>query len=223
MSIKIGDRVKFLNDVGGGIVSAIVDKKIVSVRTDDNWEIPMMVNELIRVDIEDNMEVVRKYDETGYKEPETVVADKVTDTRPEEQSAEGTGWNMAVYFALEKKDPSGNSLNAYLINDTDHFAMYNYVVKVNKISTCRETGILEPDTKVYLETFGRDVFRHSYSVTIQLILFKEGIYKPVPPAEKTFSIDYHRFFEENHFVENDFFDNEAILINCAGLESQAAG
>ncbi|MCX6257582.1 MAG: DUF2027 domain-containing protein [Bacteroidia bacterium] len=222
MNLNIGDKVKFLNDVGGGIVTKILDKKMVSVRTKDDWEIPVMVSELIRIDKEDDMEVVRKYDETGYEEPAVTDSDNGEPENDEEYEAENNDDpKMALYFSLISKDPNdatGNVLKAFLVNDTDHFVLYNYVVKINKVSTCRETGTLEPDTKLFLETFQKEVFRQSFSIILQLIFYKQGIYQPVAPVEKVIAISYSRFFLENQFTVNDFFDEKAIMIKCAELE-----
>ncbi len=39
MRFKVGDKVKFLNENGGGKVVAIVDSKLVKVETDDGFEL----------------------------------------------------------------------------------------------------------------------------------------------------------------------------------------
>ena len=40
---KLGDRVKFLNDVGGGTVTKIVGKNMVHVENEDGFEIPVLL------------------------------------------------------------------------------------------------------------------------------------------------------------------------------------
>jgi len=49
-NINIGDKVKFLNEVGGGVVTEIVDKYLVKVMTEDEWEMPALKSELIVVE-----------------------------------------------------------------------------------------------------------------------------------------------------------------------------
>jgi len=49
MTIRTGDRVKFLNDTGGGIVKEIKDSKMAIVLIDDGFEVPVLIQELIRV------------------------------------------------------------------------------------------------------------------------------------------------------------------------------
>ena len=48
--IKVGDRVKFLNDVGGGVVTGYVGKSMVNVENEDGFEVPYPVSQLINVD-----------------------------------------------------------------------------------------------------------------------------------------------------------------------------
>jgi len=50
MKFNLGDKVKFLNTKGGGIVSKIISPTLVNVMIEDNFEIPTMTSELIKVD-----------------------------------------------------------------------------------------------------------------------------------------------------------------------------
>jgi len=47
MKFRLGDRVKYLNEHGGGVVSKIVSSNMVYVKDADGFEIPTMTNELV--------------------------------------------------------------------------------------------------------------------------------------------------------------------------------
>ena len=47
MKIKQGDKVKFLNDVGGGTVTKIIDKNEVYILNDEGFEVPVYIKELL--------------------------------------------------------------------------------------------------------------------------------------------------------------------------------
>ncbi|NJO92245.1 MAG: hypothetical protein HC831_27200 [Chloroflexia bacterium] len=47
MKFNIGDRVRFLNDVGGGKVIKYIDNETVAVLNQDDFEIPVLMSELI--------------------------------------------------------------------------------------------------------------------------------------------------------------------------------
>ncbi len=46
--MKIGDKVRFLSEVGGGRVSGFQGKDIVLVEDEDGFEIPMLRKEVVR-------------------------------------------------------------------------------------------------------------------------------------------------------------------------------
>ena len=47
--MKKGDKVRFLNEVGGGVVSGFRDKNTVLVEDSDGFEIPMSVTDVVVV------------------------------------------------------------------------------------------------------------------------------------------------------------------------------
>ncbi len=61
MKFQIGDRVKFLNTSGGGVVSKIISPTLVNVMIEDGFEIPTLTSELVRVDPKGKAE--RMFDE----------------------------------------------------------------------------------------------------------------------------------------------------------------
>lgn len=57
--MKIGDKVRFLNEIGGGIVKGFQGKDIVLVEDADGFDIPMAVRECVVIDT-DNYNMVRR-------------------------------------------------------------------------------------------------------------------------------------------------------------------
>lgn len=51
--MKIGDKVRFLSEVGGGIVTGFQDKNTVLVQDEDGFDIPMLIRECVVVDTND--------------------------------------------------------------------------------------------------------------------------------------------------------------------------
>ena len=45
--MKKGDKVRFLSEIGGGIVSGFQGKNIVLVEDEDGFEIPMAINDVV--------------------------------------------------------------------------------------------------------------------------------------------------------------------------------
>lgn len=51
--MKIGDKVRFLSEVGGGIVKGFRGKDIVLVEDADGFDIPMQIRECVVIDTDD--------------------------------------------------------------------------------------------------------------------------------------------------------------------------
>ena len=51
--MKVGDKVRFLSEVGGGVVKAFKGKETVLVEDEDGFEIPMLVRECVVIDTDD--------------------------------------------------------------------------------------------------------------------------------------------------------------------------
>ena len=51
--MKIGDKVRFLSEVGGGIVSGFQGKDIVLVQDEDGFDIPMPMREVVVIETDD--------------------------------------------------------------------------------------------------------------------------------------------------------------------------
>lgn len=47
--MKIGDKVRFLSEVGGGKVAGFQGKNIVLVEDEDGFQMPMLINEVVVV------------------------------------------------------------------------------------------------------------------------------------------------------------------------------
>ena len=51
--MKIGDKVRFLSEVGGGVVTGFQGKNIVLVEDADGFDIPMPINECVVIETDD--------------------------------------------------------------------------------------------------------------------------------------------------------------------------
>ncbi|HIU88858.1 MAG TPA: DUF2027 domain-containing protein, partial [Candidatus Caccomonas pullistercoris] len=51
--MKIGDKVRFLNEVGGGTVAGFQDKNTVLVRDEDGFDVPVLIRECVVIGTDD--------------------------------------------------------------------------------------------------------------------------------------------------------------------------
>ena len=57
--MKIGDKVRFLNDVGGGVVTGFQGKDVVLVTDEDGFEVPTLVKDVVVIET-DNYNIPKK-------------------------------------------------------------------------------------------------------------------------------------------------------------------
>ncbi len=213
-NINIGDKVKFLNEVGGGVVSEIVDKYLVKVMTEDEWEIPALKTELIVVEPVQQSEITAKSNEDNNSfitedNSKNIAEDTKIDTK-----------NISLLLALvsSESDSQNLSKDIYMINDSEFYVFYNMLCNINKEFSYIGAEILEPNTKVLLKQIKNDEMSKLDNFLFQIIFFSKGKYDPLKPFEKKLSM---KNLLQSKFIKNDFFDENASLHTIFELKNEA--
>ena len=219
--MKIGDKVRFLSEVGGGRVAGFHGKDIVLVEDEDGFQVPMRTADVVVIGDEDYdtghmVEVKqRKTVETvADEEPETEPADKpLTFKAPVEERRGGDKLSAYLAFVpIDLKELTDTRFESYLVNDCNYYLRYVYMTAEGTSWQVRSTGEVEPNTKLFLEEFGRDQLNELEHSCIQLLAYKRDKYflrKPVVDALIT--IDPVKFYKLHTFSENDFFEQPALI------------
>ena len=219
--MKIGDKVRFLSEVGGGRVAGFQGKDIVLVEDEDGFQVPMRTADVVVIGDEDYdtghmVEVKqRKTVETvADEEPETEPADKsLTFKAPVEERRGGDKLSAYLAFVpIDLKELTDTRFESYLVNDCNYYLRYVYMTAEGTSWQVRSTGEVEPNTKLFLEEFGRDQLNELEHSCIQLLAYKRDKYflrKPVVDALIT--IDPVKFYKLHTFSENDFFEQPALI------------
>ena len=127
--IKAGDRVRFLNAVGGGVVKSVINKTMVSVEDSDGFEVPTLISELVVID--DSVSMNPKKVSYGKKAPEKKAEEPEIIPvlpKPEPKIIAGKD-NPDCYMAFVPQDetnPVEGELKVYLVNNSNNFLLYNY-------------------------------------------------------------------------------------------------
>jgi len=202
--MKIGDRVKFLNDVGGGTITRFIDPTKVMVETGDGFEVPAMLKDLIPEE-DGNKSVRSGYQENDIAEPFTGYKQDVPLSElPDEENSD------QVYLTI---NPTGNpySYNLFLINDTNYHI--SFVVTERKMTQelFKQSGSLEPNTKIHLEQFKITDPGSVISYHVQYISYKGGYYDERDPVSCLVEVSCSSLIQGEYLADNDFFDNQVAL------------
>ena len=218
--MKIGDKVRFLSEVGGGRVSGFQGKDIVLVEDEDGFEVPMRITEVVVIGQEDydTRHVVEAKNNAkksiAPKEEDLEPADKpiTFKAKPEERAG---GDKLSAYLAfvpMDMKELSQCRFESYIVNDSNYYMRYVYMTAEGTAWTVRATGEIEPNTKEFIEEFGREDLNALEHSCIQIIAYKKDkhfLLKPTVNAD--IRIDGVKFYKLHTFCENDFFEQPALI------------
>lgn len=220
--MKIGDQVRFLSEVGGGKVAGFQGKNIVLVEDEDGFQVPMRVTEVVVVGDEDydtkHAIEVRSEQQKAVREivqeEETEPADKPITFRAKPEERRG-GDKLSAFLAfvpMDVKELSQTRFESYLVNDSNYYMRYVYMTAEGAAWTVRAEGEIEPNTKEFIEEFGREDLNALEHGCVQMLAYKRDkhfLLKPVVNAQVR--IDPVKFYKLHAFRENDFFEQPALI------------
>ena len=218
--MKIGDKVRFLSETGGGKIAGFRGKDIVLVEDEDGFEIPTPVSEVVVIDTDDyNIARVVAPKITSHKEaPQPPVekepADSPVSFRPPVEERRG-GDVLSVYLAfvpIDIKSVSNTRFETYIVNDGNYYIRYAYMTAEGNAWSLKSTGEIEPNTKLFIEEFGRETLNQMERVAVQLIAYKcDKPFLLKQPVSVQLRIDAVKFYKLHTFQENDFFEQPALV------------
>lgn len=210
--LKIGDKVKFLNDVGGGVVVNFQSKNIAVVENEDGFEIPVMVTELVKTaDVDEYTTVNRDF--SKKQEPKKIEPEE--EAEPDHVAELIDGNDDPTFFMAfhptDQHNPVGGEIEVYLINDSNFSLLFQFAHFDGDSYKTVAAGELEPNTKEYLEGLTTIEISNLPQFWFRIIPYRKEEKKLVDPIVKEISIHSMKFFKEKSFTENDFFDGNAMI------------
>lgn len=221
-NVKIGDQVRFLNAVGGGFVSRI-DSKTIYVEDEDGFEIPVGENEIVIIDQKKDSAhgkpeaadfqkaEISKPRPAVMGEVEEIVADDSVPVAHDAPESDSPRFNLAF---LRSDNGNNAYVNLYAINDCNYFVFFTLSEAIEGATNVNmlHYGTIEPNTKLLLGRYNPQRIDNQTWQT-QLILYKRGRqFGLYPPVSSSVKIKSNRFYRDNGFVDNDFFDEKAVII-----------
>lgn len=220
--MKIGDQVRFLSEVGGGRVSGFQGKDIVLVEDEDGFDVPMRITEVVVIGEEDYdtrhvVEVKLKQKSQAAAPPmeeELEPADKPITFRAKPEERKG-GDKLSAYLAfvpMNVKELMQTRFESYLVNDSNYYLRYTLLSAEGTAYSVRSTGEVEPNTKAYIEEFGREDLQGLEHLCVQMLAYKRDKHFLLkPPVNVPLRIDGVKFYKLHTFEENDFFEEPALI------------
>ena len=217
--MKIGDKVSFLSEVGGGRVAGFQGKNIVLVEDEDGFQVPMPLSEVVVVESENYdtghvVEMKQQAKQQAEEQPEVEPADRPITFRAQPEERKG-GEHLSAFLAfvpVDVRELTHTRFETYFINDSNYYMRFTYLSCESGSWTLRHTAEVEPNTKLYLEEFGREDLNHLERVAVQILPYKrEKSFMLKPTVDVQMRIDAVKFYKLHTFQTNDFFEQPALI------------
>lgn len=224
--MKIGDKVRFLNEVGGGIIKGFQGKDIVLVEDSDGFDVPVTKREVVVIDTDDyNLQHVQSEQKENVvtkskqdKRERDVIENDDNDVEIEAPAVELKGGDILnVYLAYvpdNVKMINATAFNAYIVNDSNYYLQYLYMSGENNAWKVRAQGEIAPNMKAWLESFMQSDLNELEHVCIQFTSYKKDkSFELHAATDVTIHLDTVKFYKVHCFGNSDFFEEPAMVFD----------
>ena len=212
---KIGDKVKFLNEVGGGTITKITGSDSVCVESEDGFEIPFSTADIISAEnnsvssSEESHVSARTYEKQDWslhkeekKESDIPASSKKTES----------GFFFG-FLPEDSKNPLSGRIEVYLINNSDFYLLYQFSHFNGKEYVSQKYGEMHPNSRVLLETISRIDINELPDYCFQIVYFKNSEPSMNTPFNQVVKINPVKFYKSGSFVDSGLFKEKAMLFD----------
>ena len=218
MKFKIGDKVKFLNDVGGGVVSKIISPTMVNVMVEDGFDIPFLINELVLAESSDPKESVFNQDfspaniDNKHIEIENEIPDRISKLQ---KFSSLNNKPLGIYLAYVPQDQVWllkDDIDIFLVNHTSFDVLYTLVCNKEENTLIGiDYGSVDPSSKIHIVTISREELKQWLEGFVQVLFFKEDNQKIMMPLHAPFKVKPVRFTKKDAYTASNFMEEKGIL------------
>ena len=212
MKFKIGDKVKFIDEMGGGIVTKVIDSRLVKIKTDDGFEMPVVTSNL--------MPDYRSMPDED-KVRQTIPASIITQEEEEpEFISEINPWGTVkeekgVYLAFEPHEQQWlltGDMDVVLMNNTSYELLFSLFLERDNNIEGVDFSSVPANSKIVIETISREDIDQWISGYLQLLFHSDMPGKVYLPVHSVIDIKTGRFFKEGSYRSNTLLSGKAIII-----------
>ncbi len=248
MELKVGDKVRFLNEKGGGIVTGLLSTTMVQVAIEEGFEVPVMANELVKIEpggmvdrfFDRPVNIPGRKQQQSETEPQDYRRPSASKSSPDAEDKKNQvqeidpvssiyrvpvpGLAEGIYMVWEPAEQNwlitGN-LNIYLINNTAFDAIYSFFVEEeNSDYSGVSYDIIPPYSKILIETITREDLETWSNGAVQVIFHSQEMQYLYRPLHTVFQIKPSRFYKETSYREFPLTGSKVILLDLGDIASQ---
>jgi len=212
--IKIGDKVKFLNDVGGGVVTRFLNKNMVMVENYDGFEIPYPILQLLNTS-DPELNIGSEKIERGTVQQQITIAVKVEENKGVIIKGKDSPDFYFCIVPTDSTNPIGGEIELFLFNDSNFTVLYHYSHFKNGENKIIKYGTVLSNSKVELESLLQNDLSELPEFGFQIIFFMKEENDWHEPIVKRFKVNPVKFYKETSFHPNSFFRKNALVLQIS--------
>jgi len=185
MKLRIGDKVTFLNEKGGGVVVRLKDRDTAIVETGDGFEIPYPINYLVVVH---NELIINKDAENLDIEPDKTVEER-------------------VYFVVEPDHELPefvNELQLYIYNSSSYNMHFSYSIKDGNLFQTLKHGEIGQFQKLAIKKINKRNLKEYAFHKIDILLYKNTHYPAQLPVAEIVHLTEQLLNKKNLIKHHEF-------------------
>jgi hypothetical protein len=204
--IKLGDKVRFVNENMEGIVTSLKGKNQIGVTVDSDFEIPVLISEVVKI----------KYEEKAGNNPELPVSKpfRAANNAP-----------LGVFLAFERLGDT--ELKAHLHNNLSEEAFVLVYRKVQGVFQIEKSIKLERDETVLLHACNLNDFEKWAPYQFVILPFESTTIQPSGSIQTPLSFQsktFHQYWKHCFFLEKQAYvfrlDEPLEKLNLQALKNK---
>ena len=223
---KAGDRVRFLNSTGGGVITRI-EGKTAYVEDEDGFESPILLKDIVVVlpaGLEiSKVDAVKMFNQAAFDEGRKVPRPEKEKEAPEpspsplekvEETVHGDVPEIILAFEPEDAKRLGvTKFAAVLVNDSNYFLHFTFL---RRNENERAWNLVYEGTAAPNELIDMAVLTHQdlpdyEKIAFQCVAFKKDkTFSLLPPVNVTRKLDLTKFHKFHCFRPGRYFDNPVL-------------
>ena len=216
MQFHKGDKVRFLNETGSGIVTKIMGNGMMMIEVEDGFEYPYPANQLVAAEPNNEKE------EEGKRRPDSVQVNAINSTI-ENRAAELfiPNYTDGIYIAFIPKHqqfPSAGEIELVLYNHSDYDIYFAMSLKDGRDWSCIQSGSIAPRRNLKIDTLTPQVIDDWGTLKTDLLFFKHAYYEHRAPVSDQLKLRGVKFFKDATYTTDLLTGKRAYISEIEILE-----
>ncbi len=206
--VEVGDKVKFLDEVGGGIVTRIIDSNTAMIETEDGFEFPYPINKLIVEERGKDYFHSEQEEQQPASHSDSLLYDEEPDIIKDNEE-------INIYLAVVPENQtqiSDSQFTLSLVNDSNWHLLYLMQMPGEEKDLVRTIpGHLQPNLIEDLMTLSAKELGELKRIDFQILFFRRTQHMQRKPLIVRIHLKPEKLFSLNSYVDNDYFETKALF------------